>query len=92
MRRGTQGLCSNQVGILCPAPAPTHTSSSATRSQALPAPHSQQQWAMAILITGIHVHTSPQQHGDQPCVAPPRSQMQWCLTNRILQTQVTALR
>lgn len=46
---------------------------------------------MAIFIVGIHIHTLLQQHGDHGSMAPPCSHMQWGLTTRVLQVEVSAL-
>lgn len=62
-----------------------------TPRRLVPAPHGQQQWAPAILIVGVHIHTPLQQHGDRCSMAPPSSHMQWGLTTVVLQVQVPAL-
>lgn len=57
----------------------------------IPAPHGQQQGAEAILVPGVHVQPSLQQHGDGPSLASPGGRMQWGLATEVLQAPVTAL-
>lgn len=57
----------------------------------VPAPHGQQQRAEAVLVAGVHVRPSLQQHADRAGVAPPGCHVQRSLTAEVLQAQVTAL-